>query len=747
MKKLTSSVIASSMAASVLLTGCGNSVGTETKSAEEAGIDMNVKASDIANIKPLSFEEIEAENVRSQSDIENTVYQYVSDSIMVDTSNLVSVTDGDMEDQVSAINNIIENINKGLATGEVPDGFDETMMNYMLLKFSNTPYNWNVTNVDIKGMDAQTRLFFVDVTYKTNSSQKELIPDSIIVKGSENEEELLKTRYTDYMIWINDQIEGSDSWAKKMQKDRSNMEAMQILLDSKKNKEVMDGYEADVSVDEKTDQEIIDEAYGTYVGEDGTVYSGVPTWEDKWGNLQDIFDTQNNLNLLDRVARASSNDKDIGVVTYPGLTEVAADHGAEMTFRFVLKNTYNIGLENSMKVQSVYLYNYQLDDEDSLIAKYTTDTVLNGDVLAPYIERTIKSFRKSIDESNHIGLNKLCLTYAKYDTYISNLNDYAYTNSGGFNYEIIGRKGNELAVIVNQRNKERAKGTYMTMPTYMEKVLMKVKLCEDDTIKIVSFTTLKSDLVGEPLSVIRDVTGISEKIAYTADDFTVSNQAAVEEVIKNFTLAQLQYNGVADSTFWDVVDIGVSATEKQKMYDLFQAVKDIGATKSTVWLTGYESKSNLYVTCKLREVYEGTEENYDTESTLGIFYRDGGWKVISYSRNLAVKTQKGAVKTTNCLVEADINAAEKAILHTQISADLRGNIDTSTNDAIVTGVTGTDENTGFDDVAYTTSATEATSDTSVEGDETATEAADTPAETEAPVSEDNSDDPLAGLFD
>jgi hypothetical protein len=205
------------LAASLLLTGCGNSVGTETMSAEEAGIDLSVKASDVTNIKPLSFEEIEAESATSQTDIENTVYQYVSDSVLVDTSNLITVTEADSATEIAGINSLIDSVNNGLANGEVPDGCDETMMNYMLLKFSNTPFAWKVTNVDIKGMDAQTRLYFVDVTYKTDESNtKTLIPDSVIVHGDENEEALLKTRYTDYLIWLEDQINGTSKWEKKI---------------------------------------------------------------------------------------------------------------------------------------------------------------------------------------------------------------------------------------------------------------------------------------------------------------------------------------------------------------------------------------------------------------------------------------------------------------------------------------------------------------------------------------------------
>lgn len=685
----------------------GNRDGDDSTAAQVAdNSNDDVKAKDMEALEALTFEEIAASNELSADDRENMVYRYVSDTVIVDTDKLVTVTD----EEETALKRVVSNINNALCTGETTV-ISEDMLNYVLWEMANTPYLWEYSDMEIKGIDAATRLYFVDVTYRTTKIEKEVIPDSVIVRGSPNEETMKAKRYSDYLVWL-DSI-GSDSeslskWQRLINSERTAADAMSVFAYGLQYDSIMDGYTADAS-STNTQQTSTD----TFIDSEGVVRDWTEyTFEDRWGSLDSIFATQDGITLVERlqeynnnvaenaddttdmgetantvdeteqqdtanelfsdydtdfdvsVTQLGNNDSDaglMGVYTYGGLTEVAHDYGAEMTFRMVFSYTYSIGSDNTMKLQSLYLHDYNLNDSESLVDAYTTETIQSGEVLTPFISKTIKSYRKAMEESNHVGLYNLFVTYDKYDTYIADLLSYAYINNGGFTVEPIGRKGDEVAVIVTQRTQKRAKGTYMSMPTYQDTVLVKVKLCDDDQVRIVSVTTLTTTLIGEPLSIVRDVSGVSEQIAYDASAFTTSNAVAVEQAIGDFEKIQLNYNGTdlkADD--YAVIDLGMASTEKTKMLEAFANTQKFNPNNVAVWLTSYETKSNLYVAVKLREVFMSDTGNLDIEATLGLINRNGVWKVISYTRTLMVPTSAVAdlegFKTT-CLTIVDAKDA------------------------------------------------------------------------------------------
>lgn len=683
-------------------TGTSEVVNNATSASDD------VSAKEMAALQALTFEEIAAQKTLSADDKENMVYQYVSDTVTVDTNRLVSVT----EQETEALNAVVQKVNNALYTGDT-NVISADMLNYMLWEMASTPYTWKYDSMEIKGIDAATRLYFVDVTYKTNNSTyKEVIPDSVIVRGAPNESALKAKRYSDYLVWLESQ-ENPDveytKWNKLIDSERASADAMSVFAYGLQYDSVMDGYTADV---EKQNKNV---SLNTFTDSEGVVHDWKDyTFEDRWGSLSDIFATQDGVTLVDRLQEYAQNqytqetsensnagvniddtdtnletyttgglfglsnasnytESQLGVYTYSGLTEVARDYGAEMTFRMVFKYTYSISTDNTMELQSLYLYDYTLDDAESLVSAYTTDTVQNGEALTPFIERTIKSYRKAVEESNHVGLYNLFVTYDKYDTYIADLLNYAYINNGGFTIKLVGRKGDEVAVVVTQRTQKRAKGTYMSMPTYQEDVLLKVKLCDDDTVRIVSITTLNSLLIGEPLSIIRDVTGVSEQIAYDASAFTVSNAVAIEKVIGEFENLQLSYNGKdLPATAYNILDLGMSSTEKSNMLEMFSAINQLQADKVAVWLTNYETKSNLYVSVKLREVFFGAGSNLDSESVLGLINRNGEWHVISYTRTLAVPTSSDVSIDTfknSCLAIVDKNYTDSITYYNTTNAD------------------------------------------------------------------------------
>lgn len=743
------------------LTGCSDVTRSVTENDE---VDVNVKAKDVVKTDALSLADIASSY--SDADKESMVYRYVANSVRIDEDSLISLDSSTQSKETEAIDGVMTAINNALITGESTPVIGDDLLNYMLLKFANTPYAWEQEEVKVLGMDAQTRLYFVDVTYKTvMEEEKGLLPDSVIVHGSNNETERLKKRYTDYITWITDR----NKWEELVLGELRAADAASVLLNGQttSNDVVMDGYEEDQKQEEIDERLAQEEALiREYVSYGVDPETGVETrnfnytFEDRWGSIDEIMRTQDGITLLERVKMRSQEEAQqepevqepldpddpfaafadftypettqkntIGVYTYSGLTQVAAKHGATMTFRFILREAYDVGLNDHMSVRAMYLKDYELDDSDSLIADYTTETITNGEVLKPYIERLIKAYRKAIDDTNHVGLYNLFAAYEKYDTYFSDMHNYSYVTSGGFHVELLGRKGNELAVKVIQNTKDRAKGTKMTMTTYNEEVLLKVKLCEDDVLRVVSMTLLKSHVTGEPLSIVRDVKGISDQISYNEGDFTANNQAAVEKVIQEFSKIQMNWTGDFQADAWDTLDSSVSSSVKAGFKDSFNSVAELNPSKSAVWLVGYSTKSNLYVNCKLREVYVGDSTNYTIESELGIIYRNSTWKVVNYQRTLAVKSGHNPnFSTTECLVLNDKNSDEQSILFSWVP-DVSSNNDLG---GVETDLSNNGD--GFEDDSYTvTQATEATE----AGDDMGAEGAETQASEETQSDEGN----------
>lgn len=664
-RRIVSGILAISLVMS--LTGCGSTT--------------NVTADEMNELEALTFEEIAAGNTDSADMRASTVYQYVTDTVTIDTNNLVDATS-----EAEEINEAVTMINEALYTGD-STYVDAPILNYMLWEFAATPYKWQYELTDIKGVDAATRLYFVDIKYKTTKEQKELIPDSLIVRGAPDEESLKSKRYSDYITWLDSQGTTDmtqSAWGRLVSSEWQTADALSVFAYGLKYDSVLNGYTADADAGTKQlNKDEIEMQYGdAYVDAEGNIVDAATyTFEDRWGDISDIFATQNGVTMVDRLCDLRSSNSTvidtnkivestvqeendltafddfegtdainttedaIGVYTYPGLTEVATAHGAEMTFRVVLQYKYSIGTDNAMCVQSVYLYDYNLDDSDSLVDTYTTESVQNGDVLMPFIKNTLKAYRRAVEESNHTGLYNLFVTYDKYDTYIADLLEYCYVSNGGFSVELIGRKGDEVAAVVTQRTKKRAKGTNMSMPTYQEQVLVKVKLCADDTIRIVSITTLSSTLIGEPLSVIRNVTGVTERIAYDSTIFSTANAVAVEEAIAGLVSSELNYKSPdLRAQDYDIIDLGMSTTEKNSMLNSFGVTEELGADKAVVWLTSYATKSNVYCSVNIRTVYLGASENMDTEATVGLINRNGVWKVMSYKRTMQVKTAVQSVE-------------------------------------------------------------------------------------------------------
>lgn len=561
---------------------------------------------DVTKIEPLALEEVAGTRLAqmSQEEKDSLIFQYVSDSITVDAENLLVID----KQELTRVNNVLQGVNSMLKGGKnkQADGtqfLSDEYANYLLLEFAKTPYQWQQKSVTPVGYDPASRLYFIDVAYESTNEYKAVVPKSGIAKGETQEDVLKEQRYTDYVAYLT-------------QRNTGNTEKATQLLQN---------------------------------------------FTLKWGNVTDIMNEQDQQTLLERVQK--QNTTGIGAITHTGLiSDASLNVGAELTVRYVFKYRYNLGEETDLQVDSLYVKDYELKAnkysqymglEKSIEKANKTDEKEEGvieaeniAVLRPFIDKLILSYHKSIEETNHIGLNKLLSNYETVDKYYSDLNRYSYVTIGGYNYKVLARKGTQVDVLVDRVTQTRARGAEMTLPRYNERYIYTLQMNNDDTLQIKNVTLLERVLTGEPMSVIENVTGVSERIQYSGQSFTKENEEKVTEAIKQFM--EVVYEGkTGSSKFTGIVDIGVSSDTLSQMNTLVTSVKDV--EKKTNYIVTWNTKTNVYANVTVREVFKKGEKALDTEAVIELANRNGEWKVVNYTRTLSVVTGLSNLNTDKAL--------------------------------------------------------------------------------------------------
>lgn len=549
---------------------------------------LSACGSSISSIKPLSMEEVTNKRMAemSQEEKEGLIYKAVSDRVMVDSKNLMKIPQSDL----NAISNVFTTINSSLQSGH-PKILKEDYANYLLLEFARTPYQWKQTKIDAVGFDPSARLYFVDVTYETTDKMKNVVPKSKIPNGSPDGEALKQKRYQDYTNYLTAKTSAAPN-------------AGSLLRDFKK----------------------------------------------AWGNPNTIRDEQQGYSLIQRTAQASGSSSDLGRLTYSGLVKNSMfNTGAKMTVRYVLKYKYNLGEETDLDVASLYVKNYDLNDAKGIETQLAQgrDKKTGTEVLKPFIDKLLISYHKAVEESNDLGLYSLFTDYGDVDKYYRDISDYTYNNAEGYKFDVLSRQGTTVYVKVDRINHIRAKGANMSMPTYDESWIYTLKLDSDDTIRLDSVNLVKSTLVGEPLSIIKDVSGVSDMIQYSGESFTKENKAKIIDAIKKFS--KVVYTGKTDTKeFSEAVDVGISDNNLEKMTKQISSLQD--NNKKTTYIVSWNTKTNVYASLTIREIFETNDQgNLDTEATIDLVNRDGVWKVSNYTRTMSIKTNSPTVDEKNSI--------------------------------------------------------------------------------------------------
>lgn len=565
--------------------------------------------SELAQIPSMTLDEVAGTRLvaSTNAEVESEIYNYVSDRIVVDGSKLIKVT---AEDEKN-ITNLLANINTQLQ-GKGGNVLTDEYANYLLLEFAKTPYEWKQSNKEIKGFDPAARLYFVDVTYSSTSTYKSVVPDSKIPNGHPDSDAMKQKRYTDYITMLTAKYQGD-------------MEKYNLL-------------------------------HTNFIN--------------TWGEIEAIFDEQQGVSLYERTLKKGTQTGGIGKLTYSGLvSNNDLNVGATMTVRYVLKYALNLGEETDLMVEALYLKNYDLNNYEKILDGYELDDYTSIEILKPFIDQLILSYNKCVEESNHIGLYTLFDNYATIDKYYDEIRDYTYNSIGGYNYQVLERNGKEVVVRVDRINQVRARGAEMSLPTYQETLIYNILLGTDDTIYIKDIHLLHSELIGEPLSVIKNVTGISEQIQYSDVAFSATNEAKVTQLIKDFS--DVVANGdYSSSQFLKYVDLGISQNTLNQMAE---TIKSITPTKIHTYIVSWDTKTNVYCSVTVRQVFECKNGNFDTEAVIDMGNRNGEWKVVNYTRTINIKTTN-VIQDTSTALHMSENTAGSTVTEV-VGGDTRQDVE------------------------------------------------------------------------
>ena len=160
---------------------------------------------EVAALRKIEALNTESELVNvnmSVTEKEAAIYAQVSNRTLLDLSSLAPVSEGDRDAIISYMDSVDAQISGTLSAR---DGIIEReYTDYLIMEFEKTPYYWQRKSMNIRGMDATSRSIVIDVTYHTIDFKKSVIPNSPIVKGEPNYENLLKVRYERWLEILSD---------------------------------------------------------------------------------------------------------------------------------------------------------------------------------------------------------------------------------------------------------------------------------------------------------------------------------------------------------------------------------------------------------------------------------------------------------------------------------------------------------------------------------------------------------------
>lgn len=582
MKKRVVQTVSLALCMGMLLSGCGSS------SSEEIQNLNSIKAADASEsaVTSLSI---------SNSDMEKSIYEQVSDRQLIDLMSLDEVPDDIIPNVTSYMDSVNTQIRGELQEelSELP--LDESFSNYLLFEMQKTPYAWARSKMIIRGIDPTSQSVVVDVTYKTTGTEKPTKGTSPIPRGIENYDLYCQTRLRKWNEYLGALVNGVET--------------------------APDLYDAFVKA---------------------------------YGDPEEIMEAQDELSLQEQV-----NKYKVTYAYPCVADSKQEKGSASMVVRFILAPDYAMGINKGYKCAHMYVTNYKLDKDPTTATKknkkgekvklYKAYTKEGADVISDYASDILYRYYVCLDESNHSGLNKLVKDYGKYDTYMDNYFKCTYHKNAGFTVTLFSVSDSKILCGVTLSRKLRAKGSDMSLPTYTDRYLYSLELV-DDELQITNEVLLSSKLVGEPKIQAdeADTSGFESKMNLSGAD-----KKKVEQVISDFSTLQV-LGDVSSDAFSDVVDNSISTSSLNDIKTAMTTVTD--ATKKVTFLSNWESGYSNFASVNLREVFQKKDNSLvELNSSISCIYRGDKWMVYKYNIRSVNNLDTTTLATKNSLCVNDAN--------------------------------------------------------------------------------------------
>lgn len=421
------------------LTGCGDS----QELAELKSIEALNGESELVNLN------------MSASEKEAAIYAHVSNRTLLDLSTLTPVGATDRDAIVSYMESVDAQLCGSL---NAKDGvIDSCYTDYLLMEFEKTPYYWQRSSMNIRGMDAASRSIIVDVTYQTLGFEKKVEVDSFIVRGEPDYDQKMRVRFERWMKILNLQYE-------------SNFE------------------------------------------NEAEVKAAREEFEEHYGKVEDILKSQRELSLTDTVYETGNQ------ITYSGMLNNEQEKcGGTMVVRYVLVPQYTLGINQGYTCRHMYVMDYELAND--MTAGRTAYNEEDSASIAENVYNIIFRYYKCLEEDNFTGLYSLNDNFATIDRHFEDYFDTTYRKYDNFTLTIFNIQGTRIECGVEASVKRRAKGSNMSLPIYKDRYYYVLELV-DGSLKIKEEVLLSSKLEGEPVIDTSQITttGFSSSIALTNND-------------------------------------------------------------------------------------------------------------------------------------------------------------------------------------------------------------------------------------
>lgn len=397
------------------LVGCGNTA----------------EISELNSISALNMESSVTSNYNlSWSDEQEMIYAQVSDRQLLDLSALSACSESEVQQVRTFMDNVdnqligqidvreyaddyVKQISNGLVEDEAV--VDAKLTDYLLTFMEQTPYYWQRTKTTVRGIDSRSGSIIVDVSYKTIGTEKDIMPDSTIVRGDPNYSTLTESRY---MKWMN-----------ILSTEHNNPSDPNLL----KYKEDFKKY---------------------------------------WGNPDDIIAEQ-------RRHASTADIYLTGMQkTYSGLVDSPSEKsGGILVVRYVLVPEYALGINLGISCKHMYIIEFKLDND--ITEGLNNFTAEGYQTVTDNIYNLIYTYFTCLDESDFEGLYKLTNNFECLDKHYENVFDCTYQKHQGYSVSLFDITGTHIKCGVTISTKERAKNSNMTMPVYTDRYYMELELVDD----------------------------------------------------------------------------------------------------------------------------------------------------------------------------------------------------------------------------------------------------------------------------